>query len=496
MHGMMRTNFCQVIYDPLEINSQSEFDPAIRSIKLIFKDYEEVYHFQFNCIPETIKTIASFNKLASFNLVKGVPSLTKHQLHLASELFDFIELPYNSSNFTELLALLSPQQRMLNWEGQYISEQHLDELVSKMLKIDAAYYFIEPTLNNVCEGYSLLKVARRQLAENLVIHGAGPSGLWTQIYQYYKGASMVFCHDAQYGQEYLTIEKWKKDYPRDAHKPIQTIYGIAGNPVYGSLSPRIHNRIYGDKGSDYLYLPFHIEQFEEFIQLLEDHQKDKEQEFTFGGFTIVSPFKEDCYNYAKQKVNPNTRLSRAANILINQEGDWVCSSSDGYGVLSILKKENLLEQDKTIAIIGCGGAGRTIAATLKNKGIHIHLFNRSVERGVFAADKLGIRYDSPDFFKAHQFDVVVNATPLGKQGEPPMVQLNNLHKDVIIIDLAYARQETPLVRKSRLRGIKTYSGKDILQYQVSKQIEVLTGIKVAAQEIEEMLFSEEELIVK
>ena len=42
------------------------------------------------------------------------------------------------------------------------------------------------------------------------------------------------------------------------------LFGVVGNPVLHSLSPRLHNTAYRELGLPFLYLPFHVESFGDF----------------------------------------------------------------------------------------------------------------------------------------------------------------------------------------------------------------------------------------
>ena len=491
---MMKTEFCKIVYSVNEFNQLSEFDPGVGFLMLKLNAPDEIHQISLSKIPNTIRTICSFQNPQINNNGDNHPTVSAYQYLFASEYFDFIDIPYNHPEIKTISQSLSPDQLILSWRDSFSTVEHLEKILLEIITTKAAFWIIEAQLSKVHQGYSILKIAEKNRIPQLLIHGSGPSGLWTQIYQYYQDKKIAFYHDPSNGQGYLTLEKWQKDYCLDDAAVFSKIYGIVGSPVYNSLSPRIHNHFYQKKGKDYLYLPFQIDDFEDFKMLLDIHEKDKEKPFRLAGFTMVSPFKEATFNYAAINNNSNACTAHATNILVKDNEKWVADSSDGYGVFSILLKEEKLRSNLKVAVFGCGGAGRTIAATLKSRGMQLHLFNRSTNRGVYAAATLGIQYDALSLFNEPEFDIVVNATPLGKQGEPPPFDLDLLHNDVLIIDLAYSAEETPLVRNARLRGIKTYSGKDILKYQVSKQIEVLTGIKTSEAEIGELLEADHEII--
>src|SRR6185295_13442370 len=99
---------------------------------------------------------------------------------------------------------------------------------------------------------------------------------------------------------------------------------------------------------------------------------------------------------------------------------------------------------KRAAVIGCGGAGRAIAAALVQSGAGVTLINRGAERGQHASELLGLPYLPLLDFNADGYDIVVNATPVGRDSDDVPFDLESLNDDVVVIDLVYGARPTPL----------------------------------------------------
>ena len=84
------------------------------------------------------------------------------------------------------------------------------------------------------------------------------------------------------------------------------------------------------------------------------------------------------------------RQTEAANILVRNNGGG--SPILPIRMWSILQSDSVNVKEKRAAVIGCGGAGRAIAAALVESGAGVTLINRGAERGEHAAALLGLPY--------------------------------------------------------------------------------------------------------
>ena len=67
---------------------------------------------------------------------------------------------------------------------------------------------------------------------------------------------------------------------------------------------------------------------------------------------------------------------------------WSADTTDPEVIYMASRERNVKVNRKRAAVIGCGGAGRAIAAALVQSGAGVTLVNRGVERGNHAAELL------------------------------------------------------------------------------------------------------------
>ena len=85
-----------------------------------------------------------------------------------------------------------------------------------------------------------------------------------------------------------------------------------------------------------------------------------------------------------------------------------------------------------------------------------------------------------DEFRAHGFDLIVNATPVGKENDEFPFVIDTLANGTLVVDLAYGARPTPLVSAVLARGGKAVDGYDVLLTQVRKQFQIMTGLEMPA----------------
>ena len=70
---------------------------------------------------------------------------------------------------------------------------------------------------------------------------------------------------------------------------------------------------------------------------------------------------------------------------------------------------------------------------------------------------------------------MINATPVGSDGECVPFAIEGMRNDAVVVDLAYGAQTTPLISRTRARGRVVIDGRDILMTQAMRQFHVMTG---------------------
>ena len=75
------------------------------------------------------------------------------------------------------------------------------------------------------------------------------------------------------------------------------------------------------------------------------------------------------------------------------------------------------------------------------------------------------------------YALVVNATPLGMQGEAPAIDPARLNQGQFVVDTVYHPMETPLLAAARARGIPCANGLGMLVHQAALAFELWTGVE-------------------
>ena len=103
------------------------------------------------------------------------------------------------------------------------------------------------------------------------------------------------------------------------------------------------------------------------------------------------------------------------------------------------------------------------------------LINRGAERGEHAAALLRLPYIPLRDFEAKGYDIVVNATPVGRDSDDVPFKVEQLRADAVVIDLVYGSRPTPLLNLTRERQQIAIDGCDVLIMQVRHQFRMMTG---------------------
>lgn len=147
-------------------------------------------------------------------------------------------------------------------------------------------------------------------------------------------------------------------------------YGVIGNPVSHSLSPIIHQQFAKQFGWSINYEKYLLEtkELKEFIYhfFKQDGQ----------GLNVTLPFKKDIIKLANE-VSNEVAITQSANTLWLKNNKIYADSTDGKGLLFDLNKQGFSVKNKTILIVGAGGATQSILFALLNAGANVCLLNRT-----------------------------------------------------------------------------------------------------------------------
>jgi shikimate dehydrogenase len=246
---------------------------------------------------------------------------------------------------------------------------------------------------------------------------------------------------------------------------------VIGDPVEHSLSPQMHNAGYEALHIDdqYVYVACHVA-----VKNIEDFVKGV-RSMQIRGVSCTIPHKIAVLAHLDQ-VDDIAKKIGAVNTIVNNNGELIGYNTDWLGILNPL--EQLIKlQNKTVALIGAGGAARAVAYAVTSKGAHLAIYNRTLSHAKDLAEEFnGKDFSLDEIGNAQSADIIINTTPVGleNKNETPIPKefITNKH---IVFDAVYGTHETQLVKDAKEKGAKTISGIEMLLYQGFAQFKLFTG---------------------
>jgi len=404
-------------------------------------------------------------------------SLTRSQrLKTAARFYDRVELQAETDFSEELLTAVPAEKRLVSWYGSANSLLQLNDRFEQISAVPAGLYKIVTNATAIAEEFLPLSLLKSLNRNDTIAFSNGPLGFWNRIVALQVGAPAVYGLVA--GGSAVTMEptiaKLTADYGLPEVSLAKQLFAIIGNPVFHSLSPRLHNASYRAMDYPALFVPLLVESFADFWREFVISRRLDEFGLPINGMTVASPHKEEAVLTAKH-ISAMARQTEAANILVRNNGWWTADTTDPDVVYTASRERSVSVKEKRAAVIGCGGAGRAIAAALVESGAGVTLINRGAERGEHAAALLGLPYIPLREFDAEGYDIVVNATPVGRDTDEAPFELETMNDDAVVIDLVYGSRPTPLVGTTRARQQVAIDGREVLVTQVRHQFRLMTG---------------------
>lgn len=407
------------------------------------------------------------------------PEERRTRLLQAAQHYDLIDLEADKDIVSDLLNRIPPDRRLISWSGANPDFRELSDRIDTILTTPARLYKLATAANSASDGLAPLTMLRAIKRNDVIAFATGQAGFWSRLLAPHFGAPFVFgvVGPRHNGLGEPTISQLIEDYglPRRPH--LGALYGIIGSPVAHSLSPRLHNAAYQALGFPGLFVPFQEASFFDFWRDMVQSDKLESLQASISGLTVASPHKEVALDSAACASSIVQRAG-ATNIFIRNGKGWNADTTDPQGVVVALRNREIAIKQQKVAVIGCGGAGRTVAAALHNQGADVTLVNRGLDRGLQAQKLLGLPFIPLAKFSADNYSMLVNATPVGRNGDALPFDVDSMPANGIVIDLAYGLETTPLVAKTLALGLRSVDGLEVLLIQVRRQFHLMTGLEM------------------
>ena len=248
-----------------------------------------------------------------------------------------------------------------------------------------------------------------------------------------------------------------------------SFFGIIGNPVAHSLSPVMHNQAFATIGYNAVYLAFRVIDLDSAIKGI--------RALNFKGVSVTIPHKVAVMEYLDE-VEETAATIGAVNTIVNNNGSLIGYNTDCQGALEALRTKTAI-QEKSVAIIGAGGAARAIGFGLKSAAGRLTILNRSRTNGESLAADLHADFSPLNECQPNRYEILVNTTPIGMYPEMDASPIpeKDLSKEMVVMDIVYNPLETKFLKDAAARGCQTINGVDMFVFQGAYQFELWTGQK-------------------
>jgi shikimate dehydrogenase len=249
------------------------------------------------------------------------------------------------------------------------------------------------------------------------------------------------------------------------------VAALIGNPARHSLSPRLHNAAFAATGLDWTFVVF------EPAPDAGAAGVEAMRALGLGGLSVTMPFKEQVAA-AVDELSPAAAALSAVNCVRWDQDRLVGENTDGAGFIGALAAEHGFDPGgRRCAVVGAGGAGRSVVAALAAAGAaEVLVVNRTRAKAEAAVALAGAVGRVAEPAAVRDADLVVNATSLGmRPGDPLPLPVDGLRPGQVVADLIYHPAVTPLLDAAASAGATAVNGLGMLVHQAAAAFTHWTG---------------------
>ena len=245
-----------------------------------------------------------------------------------------------------------------------------------------------------------------------------------------------------------------------------------GYPTYSFKSPMIYNPYFEQAGINAVVVPMGC-QAPDYPTFL----RSVFQLTNIRGALITMPHKVTTVDLLDE-VTATVKVAGACNaVKRTEDGRLVGDMFDGAGFVRGVQRKGLNLGGARVLVVGSGGVGSAIAASLAGAGIaSISLFDVNTASAEALGQRIQTHYPQIEVRTGSNdpagHDLVVNATPMGmKAGDPLPLDVNRLAPETFVGEVVMASEVTAFLAAARERGCRTQVGSDMLFEQIPAYLE-------------------------
>ena len=271
---------------------------------------------------------------------------------------------------------------------------------------------------------------------------------------------------------------------------------VIGDPIAQSKSPVIHGFWLEKLGIAGDYTRAHVT-----AEGLREYLKALRTDPSWTGCNVTMPHKQTIIPLL-DALDPVAERLGAVNTVVREGARLKGYNTDAPGFLEALQPDfNEQHYFRMARILGTGGAARAIITALAGEGFTLVVAGRNPDKARALLDELAPKGEHhathlDHFAGATDFafddregclDLVVNASPLGMKGNPPLrFDWSHAPPGSIAYDIVYSPIDTPFLQNARAAGHRAIDGLAMLIGQAATAFELFFGASPPRQYDEEL----------
>jgi shikimate dehydrogenase len=245
-----------------------------------------------------------------------------------------------------------------------------------------------------------------------------------------------------------------------------------GWPTHTFKSPMIYNPYFEKAGIDAIVVPMGCkpENYGTLLKAVFSLENVR-------GALITMPHKVTTVGLLDE-ASPTVQIAGACNaVRRGPDGRLQGDMFDGEGFVRGLRRKGCQVDGARALVVGCGGVGSAIAASLAGAGVAtMGLVDARAESALALGLRLVTHYPALSVATGRNdpdgYNIVVNATPMGmNDGDPMPMDVSRIAPEAFVGEVVMKTEMTAFLKAAQARGCRFQVGSDMLFEQIPAYLE-------------------------
>lgn len=272
------------------------------------------------------------------------------------------------------------------------------------------------------------------------------------------------------------------------------LVGLFGNPVDENPTGPMMEAGFAAQGLNYRYITMKVEK---------ENLKDAiagMRAIGMKGLNLTIPHKIAVIPFLDE-LSPAAKIIGAVNSVRVQDGQLIGENTDGKGFVTSLMETGIELKERTISVLGSGGAARAIAVECAISGAKtVNIIARNEESGKELADLISEKTEAQGVYFAwkgsvhipEDTEVLVNCTNVGLYPDEnkPDIAYEDITEIMTVCDVVFNPPETKFLKEAKVHGATTVNGLGMLVNQAALNYCLWTENMAPKEVMKEVLLQE------